>query len=80
MKVFSDSEQRGFRAMIHHDAWVNTGLLATVLLAAYLQHDQITGYVASLALFLVWSLYRMQRRELDYNIKRLFFGSVLHKT
>lgn len=74
MKGFSDNEQIGFRKMIRHDAWINTGLLTVVLLSAYLQQDQEQGYMNALALFVVWSLYRMQRRELDSNIRFLFFG------
>lgn len=70
MKQFTETQQIGFRKMIKHDAWINTALLS--LLAYKSPSDKLGGIIV--VLFLTWSLFRMQKAELNFNSRFMFTG------
>ena len=73
MKNFTDTEQKGFGLMIKHDVWINTILLCGLLIVAYITKSQALSFPSIIALFVTWSIHRMQKRELNNNTKLLFF-------
>ena len=72
MSGFDKTEQIVLRKMITHSAWTNTALLSIILAEAFYDHRETDFYIGVVALFLTWSIYRMQRRELDRDIRWLF--------
>lgn len=71
-RPFTANEQKGFNLMVKHEAWLNTALLAGLLYNAFFSHNELKFMLSVFLLFLTWSLYRMQKRELNNNVRWLF--------
>ena len=70
MKNFTDEQQETLIPAIKHDVWINTALLGSLLLSAYLKQEP--AGLEIILLFVTWMIHRMQRRELGWNRKVLF--------
>lgn len=70
MKNFTDEQQKAFIPAIKHNAWINTALLGSLLLSAYLKQEP--AGLEIILLFITWTIHRMQCRELGWNRKVLF--------
>ena len=70
MKNFTNEQQKKLRPTIKYDAWINTALLSSLLLSAFLK--QQPAYLEIFLLFITWTINRMQQRELNWNQQFLF--------
>ena len=68
MNNFTDTEQKGFRAMIKYATWANTFLLGLLLLSAYLKQTPIPMLFVFF-LLLTWAIHATQSFKAFTNSK-----------
>ncbi len=68
MKNFTNEQQKAFIPMIKYDAWINTALLSSLLLSAFLKQAPLPMLWVFL-LLLTWAIHMAQHFKAFTNIK-----------